>query len=125
MGLGSTAKKVQKLAETAEQLYAQLKDLRERVTNLEESVDATTDRVAELENDSEKQLVLLKEIAREHDIDVEQVLAEAAIDEAEAEGDEDAEADAEGRTDADAEPEPAAADEDGSQSDAADEAAGS
>lgn len=123
MGLGSTAKKLQTLAERAEQLYTQLKALQERVIELEESVDATTDRVAELENDSEKQLVLLKAIAREHDIDVEQVLAEAAIDEAELEA-------GEGVAAADAETVTEAADADGNEpqsdaADATDEAAGS
>lgn len=120
MGLGSTAKKLQTLADRAEQLYAQLKDLRERVMGLEESVEETSRRVDHLENDSEKQLVLLKELAREQDIDVESVLAEAAIDEAEgtdastADDPEDAEADAS-----------AEASDGAEQSASADEAAGS
>lgn len=83
MGFGDTAKKIQALADRAEQLYAQLKDVRERVIALEAGIDETNDRITELENDSEKQLVLLKAIAREQGINVEEVLAEAAIEEAE------------------------------------------
>lgn len=86
MGLGDTAKRIQTLADRAEHLIAQLKDVRERVIDLEAGVDETNDRVTELENDSEKQLVLLKAIAREQGIDADEVLAEAAIEEAEGEG---------------------------------------
>lgn len=83
MALGGTAKKIQKLADTAETLYEQSKELQQRVINLEESVDESTERLDSLEVESEKQRVLLEAIAREHGIDVEQVLAEAAIEEAE------------------------------------------
>jgi len=83
MGLGSTAKKVQKLGDLAEKLYAQLKDVRERVISLERQVEESNERVSALETDSEKQLVLLKAIAEEQGIDADQVLADAAIDEAE------------------------------------------
>lgn len=88
MGLGGTAKKMQKLADTAETLYEQIKDLQQRVVNLEESVDESTARLDHLEVASEKQRVLLEAIAAEHDVDVERVLAEAAIDEAEPGGSE-------------------------------------
>lgn len=83
MGFGDTAKKIQTLADRAEHLIAQLKDVRERVIELEEGIDETNQRVNALENDSEKQLVLLKAIAREQGIDADEVLAEAAIEEAE------------------------------------------
>jgi len=85
MGFGDTAKKIQTLADRAEHLIAQLKDVRERVIELEEGIEETNGRVNELENDSEKQLVLLKAIAREQGIDADEVLAEAAIEEAEGE----------------------------------------
>lgn len=100
MGLGSTAKKVQKLGDLAEKLYAQLKDVRERVISLERQVEESNERVSALETDSEKQLVLLKAIAEEQGIDADQVLADAAIDEAETDA-EDAES---GAADAAAEP---------------------
>jgi len=96
MGLGSTAKKVQKLGDLAEKLYAQLKDVRERVISLERQVEESNERVSALETDSEKQLVLLKAIAEEQGIDADQVLADAAIDEAETDAED---ADAEPATD--------------------------
>lgn len=83
MGFGDTAKRIQTLADRAEQLIAQLKDVRERVINLEEATEETNHRVSRLEKDSEKQLVLLKELAREQGIDADEVLAQAAIEEAE------------------------------------------
>ncbi|AGN00875.1 hypothetical protein L593_04630 [Salinarchaeum sp. Harcht-Bsk1] len=83
MGLGGTAKKVQKLADTAETLYEQIKDLQRRMVNLEESVDESTARLDRLEKENEKQRLILEAIATEHDVDVESLLAESAIDEAE------------------------------------------
>jgi TolA-binding protein len=83
MALGGTARKIQKLADTAETLYEQSKELQQRVVNLEESVDESTQRLDRLEVEGEKQRVLIEAIAREHGINVEQVLAEAAIEEAE------------------------------------------
>jgi DNA repair exonuclease SbcCD ATPase subunit len=75
-----------RLAERAEQLYEQLVDLRQRMTGLEESVDETSDRVRKLERRSEEQEALLRAIAREQGIDVEAVLADAAIEHVDAEG---------------------------------------
>lgn len=83
MGFGDTAKKVQNLADRAEQLYAQLKDIRERVIKLERAAEETDQRVGSLQNETEKQRVLLEAIAREQGIDVDETLAEAAIEEAE------------------------------------------
>lgn len=83
MALGGTAKKIQKLADTAEKLFEQIKELQQRMINVEESVDESTQRLDALEVESEKQRVLLEAIAKEHGVDVEHVLAEAAIEEAE------------------------------------------
>lgn len=83
MGLGSTAKTIQKLAERAEQLYEQIAELQQRIVNLEESVDETNERVHALEVESEKQTVLLTALARREGLDVEEILANAAIEEAE------------------------------------------
>lgn len=90
MGLGGTARKLQSLAERAEQLYEQLVALRERTIKLEESVDESTARVRQLEVESEKQRVLLRALAEEQGIDVDEILAEAAIEEAEPPGVDDA-----------------------------------
>lgn len=113
MGLGSTAKKIQAVAERAEQLYEQIIELRQRIVKLEESVDATTDQVDQLEVATEKQTVLLRALAEEQGIDVDQVLADSAIEEAEDDaGDGAADARAAG-----AQSEAGAASEDGATSD--------
>jgi len=80
MGLGSTAKKIQTVADRAEQLYKQLVDVRKRVMELEETADETGDRVATIETEQEKQRAVLDAIAEQQGIDVEQVLADAAIE---------------------------------------------
>lgn len=90
MGLGSTAKKVQKLADRAEQLYAQLQDVRERMSGLEESAKTTEERVERIERELAGQSALLSAIAEEQGIDPERVLAESAIADADAEGEGDA-----------------------------------
>jgi hypothetical protein len=84
MGLGSTAKKLQKLADRAEQLYAQLQDLRERMTALEASAQETSERTGRIERELDGQRALLKAVAEEQGLDPEQVLAEAAIEDADA-----------------------------------------
>ncbi|WP_435360296.1 DUF5798 family protein [Haloarchaeobius sp. DFWS5] len=88
MGLGSTAKKLQTVAERAEQLYAQMKDVRERVIKIEEDVDSTATRVTGVETELEEQRLLLEALAEEQGIDVDNVLADGAIVEAEATGEE-------------------------------------
>lgn len=84
MGLGGTAKKIQTLADTAEKMYQRLNELREQVQATHESVTDTTDRVKHLENEMAEQRALLNAVARELDIDVETVSAEAHISDAEA-----------------------------------------
>lgn len=80
MGLGSTAKKIQTVADRAEQLYKQLVDVRKRVMELEETADETGDRVETIETEQEKQRAVLNAIAEQQGIDIEQVLADAAIE---------------------------------------------
>ena len=80
MGLGSTTKKIQILAERAEQMYAQVGELRDQITELRETVEATGQRVERLDRRSEHQWEILQAIAMEQGIDVDQVLTEAAIE---------------------------------------------
>ncbi|WP_323677384.1 DUF5798 family protein [Halorubellus sp. PRR65] len=80
MGLGSTAKKIQTLADRAEQLYVKLKEVHERVVSVEQTVDDTQARVQELENALEHQRVVIEALAEDRGIDVDAVVAEAAIE---------------------------------------------
>lgn len=74
MGLGSTAKKIQKVADTAEKLYAKLNELREQVLAIRDSLEATDGRVQQLEIENAEQKALIEALAREQGIDVESVL---------------------------------------------------
>ncbi|NKE35937.1 hypothetical protein GWG54_08905 [Natronococcus sp. JC468] len=86
MGLGSTAKKIQGLSERAEAMYKQVQELQQRIIHLEEEVDETNDTAQRLDHQLTEQRELLLAIAEEQGIDGEQILADAAIDQAELEG---------------------------------------
>lgn len=95
MGLGSTAKKIQGLSDKAEQMYAQVQDLQQRIIDLEKEVDDTHDTVKRLDHRVEEDRALLLAIAGELDIDGEAVLAEAAIEDPEEVADDEAETESE------------------------------
>lgn len=101
MGLGSTAKKLQGLSDRAEAMYKQVQELQKRIIHLEDEVDDTHDTVKRLDHQVTEQRALLLAIADELDVDGEEILAEAAIDEAEhaPEGVEDGEDDPSGEDD--------------------------
>ncbi|SDQ44654.1 DUF5798 family protein [Natronobacterium texcoconense] len=92
MGLTSTAKKLQGLSDRAEAMYKQVQKLQERIIGLEEEMDDTHDTVKRLDHQISEQRELLIAIADEQGLDGEQILADAAIDEAELEDDGDDEA---------------------------------
>ena len=83
MGIGSTAKKIQILAERAEQLYEGLVELRERIIGLEESVEEASERTVGVEREQRRQRALLEAIAAEQGIDVESVLESVDTDDVE------------------------------------------
>jgi TolA-binding protein len=85
MGLGSTAKKIQTLADRAEQLYVKLKEVHERVLSVEGTVEDTQTRVSELENQLERQRVVIEALAADRGIDVDAAVAEAAIEDVDGE----------------------------------------
>ncbi|WP_276272177.1 DUF5798 family protein [Haloarcula litorea] len=80
MGLGSTAKKVQKVADVAEKLYAKVNELKEQVENLRETVEDTNERVESVERDLTEQRALLEAVAEESDVDVQSVLDDVGDD---------------------------------------------
>lgn len=99
MGLGNTAKKLQRVADMAEKLYQKIDELRSQVNEVKEHVETTSRNVERIERDLDEQRAILDALAREQGIDVDSLMAEAAIEEAEP-GIEDA-ADGESATDAD------------------------
>lgn len=83
VGLGDTTKKLQKLADTAEELFVKLNELRQQVQETRERVNATHAKVSELEHEQTEQRALLEALAEAQGVDVDEVLTEAAIEEAE------------------------------------------
>ena len=96
MGLGSTAKKVQIVAERAEQVYVQLNEVREQMNGLRETVEHTGERVEYLARENAAQRALLEAIAEEQGIDVDAVLAKATTEGVDVSGDESAAGDGDG-----------------------------
>lgn len=92
MGLGSTAKKLQMVSESAEKMYKQVQELQSRIISLEEEVDDTHQTVTKMDHQLSEQRALLIAIAEAQGLDAEELLADVAIDEAESsQGDDPAE----------------------------------
>lgn len=87
MGLGDTAKKIQTVADRAEQLYVQVKDVSERLMGVEESTTETVQRVRTLERELAEQRALVEAIAEEQGVDVAAVETDAVIEEVDPEVD--------------------------------------
>jgi len=90
MPLGGVTDKVQKILDTAAELYRRVTELREQVMEVRETVQETNERVAALENKLDQQGAILEALAEHEDIDVDQLVTEVAIEEAEPEAEEDA-----------------------------------
>jgi len=83
MPLGGATKKIQKLLDTAEELYNRIVELREQVMEVRETVQETNERMAVLENRLDQQGAILEALAEHEDIDVDELVTEVAIEEAE------------------------------------------
>lgn len=83
MGLGGTARKIQALADKAEETYERLDKLRSEVDETRTTVTETATRVEGLEVEMAEQRAILEAVAGELDVELETVTAEAHIDEAE------------------------------------------
>ncbi|MDS0259282.1 DUF5798 family protein [Haloarcula sp. S1CR25-12] len=84
MGLGSTAKKLQKVADIADELYAKVNEQREQLQELRGAVEETNTRVTEMDRELGQQRALLEAIAEEQGLDADEILTEAVIEDAEA-----------------------------------------
>lgn len=89
MGLGSTAKTLQRVADMGEELYSRLNEVRSQLKQLRDTVEETNDHVASLESEIEEQRAILNALAEKQGVDVESVVAEVHIEEAEETGIED------------------------------------
>jgi uncharacterized coiled-coil DUF342 family protein len=86
MGLGTTAKKLQTVAERAEKVYHRMNELREEVRETQQTVNETKSAVESLEDELREQRAVIDAIAEEQGIDAEAIAAETHIVEAEDDG---------------------------------------
>ena len=91
MGLGGATKKLQKVADMGEELYTRISELREQILEVRETVQDTNERVAALENKVDGQGAILEALAEKEEIDVDELLTEVAIEEAETSDDDESE----------------------------------
>lgn len=80
MGLGSTAKKIQKVADIAEDLYKKVNELKTQLENLRSTVDETNDRVDGMEQELAEQRALIEALAEERGVDTDAVVADVTAD---------------------------------------------
>jgi len=69
MGLGSTAKRVSKVADLAEELYGRVQELRKEVAATRETVTDTNERVDTLERELAEQRAIVEALAAEQGVD--------------------------------------------------------
>ncbi len=84
MGLGGATRKLQKVADMGEELYSRINELREQILEVRETVQETNERVAAVENRLDGQTAILEALAEKEGLDVDELLTEVAIEEAEA-----------------------------------------
>jgi methyl-accepting chemotaxis protein len=89
MGFGSTAKKLQQVADMAEDVYKRLNQLRDQVEETRRTVVETSERVDTLERELAEQRAIVEALAEEQGLDVEAVTAEAHVVDAAASDSED------------------------------------
>jgi uncharacterized coiled-coil DUF342 family protein len=86
MGLGSTAKKIQKVAEGADELSTKVNELKAQLQDLRGTVEETNEQVDDLERELAEQRGLLEALAEQQGIDPDAASADALIADAEADG---------------------------------------
>lgn len=79
MGLGGTAKKLQKVMDSAEKLYSKMNEIIGELKALQQEVEDTSEQVDHLERDLAEQRAIVEALATAEGIDVEDVLAEADL----------------------------------------------
>lgn len=69
MGLGSTARRLQQLGDTAEELYGKLSEVLDRVRGIEGSIEETNEHVTAIETRLDRQERLLEALAEANGLD--------------------------------------------------------
>ncbi|MEZ3114538.1 DUF5798 family protein [Halobaculum sp. MBLA0147] len=100
MGLGSTAKKLQKVADIAEKLFKRINQMRKEIQQLQGAVDSAETDTAELRRELAETRAIVEALADEEGVDTEAVLADLEYPEPEGRTVADREAEAEAAADA-------------------------
>ncbi len=74
MGLGGTAKKLQKVVDAAEQLYSKMNEIIGELKDLQNEVEATSTQVDRMERELAEQRALVDALAEQEGIDTDAVL---------------------------------------------------
>lgn len=83
MGLGSTAKKLQKVADIADELYTKVNEQKQQLQALRDTVEETNDHVSDIDDELAQQRALLEALADQQGLDTDAILTEAVIEDAE------------------------------------------
>jgi uncharacterized coiled-coil DUF342 family protein len=75
MGLGGTAKKLQKVIDVADELYKRVNELREELNDVRNRIDETNGRVKSVQGELAEQRELLERIAEANDVELEMTTA--------------------------------------------------
>lgn len=86
MPFGDTAKSIQKVATTAENVYERINEVGDRLIETQETVAETRTQVERLEAELAEQRAILDALAESEGLDLDAITAEAHIDEAERAG---------------------------------------
>ena len=79
MGLGGTAKKLQKVVDVADEIYTKMNEVIGQLQELREEVQRTSEQVDRMEYDVAEQRAILDALAETEGIDVEAVLESAEL----------------------------------------------
>jgi chromosome segregation ATPase len=82
MALGGATKKLQKVADMGEELYARLNELREQIVEMRVTVQDTNERVRALENKVDQQGAILEALAEDAIEEAEPAITEADANDA-------------------------------------------
>ena len=74
MGLGGTAKKLQKVVDAAEQLYSKMNEIIGEIRDLRAQLEATSEQVDRMERELAEQRALVTALAGQEGVDVEAAL---------------------------------------------------
>lgn len=76
MGLGNTAKKVQRVSQLAEKLYDAVNEVLDRLSELHDRVEGAAADIEEVRQEQREQRAILEALADEQGVDVEAAVAE-------------------------------------------------